>query len=121
MDIHLTGNMERFMWSLDGRKLSDGAEPIRFTTGERVRVNLINLSMMNHPIHIHGHFFELVTGMAGGNPVKHTVNVMPGGKASFDLTADAPGDWAFHCHLLYHMHAGMMNVVKIRPLAGDAA
>lgn len=121
VDIHLTGNMERFMWSLDGRKLSEGAEPIRFATGERVRVNLINLSMMSHPIHIHGHFFELVTGMPGGNPVKHTVNVMPGGKASFDLTADAPGDWALHCHLLYHMHAGMMNVVKIRPLAGDAA
>lgn len=121
VDIHLTGNMERFMWSLDGRKLSEGAEPIRFTTGERVRVNLINLSMMNHPIHIHGHFFELVTGMEGGHPIKHTVNVMPGGKASFDLTADAPGDWAFHCHLLYHMHAGMMNVVKIRPLAGEAA
>src|SRR3546814_7482712 len=72
--------------------------------------------MMSHPIHIHGHLFEVVTGMPHGNPVKHTVNVMPGGKASFDLTADAPGDWAFHCHLLYHMHAGMMNVVKIRPM-----
>ncbi len=118
VDIHLTGNMERFMWSLDGRKLSEGAEPIRFELNERVRVNLINNSMMNHPIHIHGHFFELVTGNARGNPVKHTVNVMPGGKASFDLTADAPGDWAFHCHLLFHMHAGMMNVVKVRPMSG---
>lgn len=116
VDIHLTGNMERFMWSFDGRKLSEGVEPIRFARNERVRVNLINNSMMSHPIHIHGHFFELVTGMPGGNPIKHTVNVMPGGKASFDLTADAPGDWAFHCHLLYHMHAGMMNVVKVRPL-----
>lgn len=116
VDIHLTGNMERFMWSLDGRKLNEGAEPIRFERNERVRVNLINNSMMNHPIHIHGHFFELVTGQAHGHPVKHTVNVMPGGKASFDLTADAPGDWAFHCHLLFHMHAGMMNVVKVRPL-----
>lgn len=123
VDIHLTGNMERFMWSFDGKKLNEGAEPIRFARNERIRVNLINNSMMSHPIHIHGHFFELVTGMPGGNPVKHTVNVMPGGKASFDLTADAPGDWAFHCHLLYHMHAGMMNVVKVRPLddAGDAA
>ncbi len=117
VDIHLTGNMERFMWSLDGRKLNEGAQPIRLTLNERVRVNLINDSMMNHPIHLHGHFFELVTGQAHGHPIKHTVNVMPGGKASFDLTADAPGDWAFHCHLLYHMHAGMMNVVKIRPLA----
>src|SRR3546814_10330043 len=106
--------MERFMWSFDGRKLNEGAEPIRFARNERVRVNLINNSMMSHPIHIHGHFFEVVTGMPHGNPVKHTVNVMPGGKASFDLTADAPGDWAFHCHLLYHMHAGMMNVVKVR-------
>jgi CopA family copper-resistance protein len=116
VDIHLTGNMERFMWSFDGKKLNEGLEPIRFERNERVRVNLINHSMMNHPIHIHGHFFELVTGMPHGNPVKHTVNVMPGGKASFELTADAPGDWAFHCHLLYHMHAGMMNVVKVRPM-----
>ncbi|HEV2568723.1 copper resistance system multicopper oxidase [Sphingomonas sp.] len=116
VDIHLTGNMERFMWSFDGRKLNEGAEPIRFERNERVRVNLINNSMMNHPIHLHGHFFEVVTGQPHGNPIKHTVNVMPGGKASFDLTADAPGDWAFHCHLLYHMHAGMMNVVKVRPL-----
>ncbi len=123
VDIHLTGNMERFMWSFDGKKLNEGAEPIRFARNERVRVNLINNSMMSHPIHIHGHFFELVTGMPHGNPVKHTVNVMPGGSASFDLTADAPGDWAFHCHLLYHMHAGMMNVVKVRPMddEGEAA
>lgn len=123
VDIHLTGNMERFMWSFDGVKLNEGAEPIRFARNERVRVNLINNSMMSHPIHIHGHFFEVVTGMPHGNPVKHTVNVMPGGKASFELTADAPGDWAFHCHLLYHMHAGMMNVVKVRPLdeEGEAA
>jgi CopA family copper-resistance protein len=119
VDIHLTGNMERFMWSFDGKKLNEGLEPIRFERNERVRVNLINNSMMNHPIHIHGHFFELVTGKDHGHPVKHTVNVMPGGKASFDLTADAPGDWAFHCHLLYHMHAGMMNVVKVRPMDDD--
>jgi CopA family copper-resistance protein len=121
VDIHLTGNMERFMWSFDGKKLNEGLEPIRFQRNERVRVNLINNSMMNHPIHIHGHFFELVTGMSHGHPVKHTVNVMPGGKASFDLTADAPGDWAFHCHLLYHMHAGMMNVVKVRPMEDTPA
>jgi len=121
IDIHLTGNMERFMWSFDGRKLNEGLEPIRFERNERVRVNLINNSMMNHPIHLHGHFFEVVTGQPHGNPIKHTVNVMPGGKASFDLTADAPGDWAFHCHLLYHMHAGMMNVVKVRPMSDAEA
>lgn len=121
IDIHLTGNMERFMWSFDGQTLNEGLAPIRLARNERVRVRLINNSMMNHPIHLHGHFFEVVTGMPGGNPVKHTVNVMPGGIVSFDLTADAPGDWAFHCHLLYHMHAGMMNVVKVRPLEDDSA
>ncbi|BBD97221.1 copper resistance system multicopper oxidase [Sphingobium amiense] len=122
IDIHLTGNMGRFMWSFDGRKMNEGAEPIRLERDERVRVNLINDTMMNHPIHIHGHFFELVTGQDHGHPIKHTVNVMPGGIASFDLTADAPGDWPLHCHLLYHMHAGMMNVVKVRPMDdGEAA
>ena len=121
LDVHLTGNMERFMWSFDGVKMSDPAQPIPFRTNERVRVTLINDTMMNHPIHLHGHFFELVTGHGGFAPRKHTVNVMPGAKVTFDLTADAPGDWAFHCHLLYHMLAGMMRVVTIRPLSGEAA
>lgn len=115
LDIHLTGNMERFMWSFDGVKMSDHHEPIPFTLGERVRINLINDSMMSHPIHLHGHFFELVTGKGDRSPRKHTVLVQPGGTASFDFTADALGDWAFHCHLLYHMHAGMMRVVSVRP------
>lgn len=121
VEVHLTGNMERFMWSFDGEKFSEGVEPIRFELNERVRVTLVNDSMMSHPIHLHGHFFEVVNGHAGRHPVKHTVNVLPGGKASFDLTADAPGDWAFHCHLLLHMHAGMFRVVSIRPLEGEAA
>ena len=121
LDIHLTGNMERYMWSFDGVKLSDPAEPIPFRNGERVRVNLINDTMMPHPIHLHGHFFELVTGHGDHAPRKHTVNVAPGGKVTFDLTADAPGDWAFHCHNLYHMTAGMMRVVTVRPLQGAAA
>ncbi|MDO9364187.1 MAG: copper resistance system multicopper oxidase [Sphingopyxis sp.] len=120
IDIHLTGNMERFMWSFDGVKMSDHHAPIPFTEGERVRINLINDSMMSHPIHLHGHFFELVTGKGDRSPRKHTVLVQPGGKASFDFTADAIGDWAFHCHMLYHMHAGMMRVVSVRP-RGDAA
>ncbi|MCM3420581.1 copper resistance system multicopper oxidase [Sphingopyxis alaskensis] len=120
LDIHLTGNMERFMWSFDGVKMSDHHEPIPFTLGERVRVNLINDSMMSHPIHLHGHFFELVTGKGDHAPRKHTVIVQPGGIATFDFTADALGDWAFHCHLLYHMHAGMMRVVSVRP-KGEAA
>ena len=120
IEMHLTGNMERFMWSFDGQKMSDVHEPIPFTEGERVRINLINDTMMAHPIHIHGHFFELVTGHGDRSPRKHTVIVQPGGIATWDFTADAVGDWAFHCHLLYHMHAGMMRVVSVRP-KGEAA
>ncbi|HML93304.1 copper resistance system multicopper oxidase [Methyloceanibacter sp.] len=116
MEIHLTGNMERFMWSFDGKKFSSGVEPFRFALDERVRVTLVNDTMMQHPIHLHGHFMELVNGHPGHHPLKHTLNVLPGSKLSFDLTADNPGDWAFHCHLLYHMHAGMFNVVTVRPL-----
>jgi len=119
LDIHLTGNMERYMWSFDGVKMSEPAQPIPFRLNERVRVTLINDTMMPHPIHLHGHFFELVTGHGAFGPRKHTVNVPPGGKMSFDVTADAAGDWAFHCHNLYHMTAGMMRVVTVRPLAGD--
>ena len=115
LDLHLTGNMERFMWSFDGVKMSDMMEPIPFLQGERVRINLINDSMMGHPIHIHGHFFELVTGHGDHAPRKHTVIVQPGSKVTWDFTADAVGDWAFHCHLLYHMLAGMMRVVSVRP------
>jgi CopA family copper-resistance protein len=119
MEIHLTGNMERFMWGFDGRRFSELVEPIRFERNERVRVTLVNDTMMSHPIHLHGHFFELVNGHDGHQPLKHTVNVAPGGQVTFDLTADNPGDWAFHCHLLLHMHAGMFNVVTIRPLDGE--
>ena len=122
MEIHLTGNMERFMWSLDGEQLSENPDPYRFARNERVRVTLVNDTMMAHPIHLHGHFFELVTGgPAGHQPLKHTVNVLPGGKVTFDLTADNPGDWAFHCHMLMHMHAGMFNVVTVRPMAGASS
>jgi CopA family copper-resistance protein len=121
VEVNLTGNMERFMWSFDGVALSENPEPIRFARSERVRMRLINHTMMAHPIHIHGHFWELVNGHAGNHPLKHTVNVQPGGTVDLDLTADAPGDWAFHCHLLLHMHAGMMRVVTVRPLDGEAA
>ncbi|PSJ39017.1 copper resistance system multicopper oxidase [Allosphingosinicella deserti] len=121
IDIHLTGNMERFMWSMDGAQLSENPEPYRFARNERVRLRLINDTMMTHPMHLHGHFFEIVNGHGDLQPLKHTVRVLPGGFVDLDLTADAPGDWAFHCHLLYHMHAGMMRVVKVRPLDGDAA
>jgi CopA family copper-resistance protein len=120
IDIHLTGNMERFMWSMDGEQLSENPEPYRFARNERVRLRLINDTMMTHPMHLHGHFFEIVNGHGASQPMKHTVKVMPGGFVDLDLTADAPGDWAFHCHLLYHMHAGMMRVVTVRPLDGGA-
>jgi len=117
LEIHLTGNMERYMWSFDGKSFSAVTDdPIRFGFDERVRVKLVNNTMMAHPIHLHGHFFELVNGADHMHqPLKHTVVVQPGGSATFDLTANEPGDWAFHCHLLYHMHAGMMQVVTVRP------
>jgi len=119
IDLHLTGNMERYMWSFDGKTLTQAGDPIPIRTGERVRVNLINDTMMSHPIHLHGHFFELVTGHGDHSPRKHTVNVAPGGKVSFDVTG-VEGDWAFHCHMLYHMHAGMMRVVQVRGAGGAA-
>ncbi|WP_370638067.1 multicopper oxidase domain-containing protein [Croceicoccus sp. Ery15] len=120
MEIHLTGNMERYMWSFDGQKLNAVSDhPIRFAFDERVRVKLVNDTMMAHPIHLHGHFFELVNGADDAHqPLKHTLIVQPGGTATFDLTANEPGDWAFHCHLLYHMHSGMFQVVTVRPLDG---
>jgi CopA family copper-resistance protein len=121
IEIHLTGNMERFMWSLDGEQLSENPEPYRFARNERVRMRLVNDTMMTHPMHLHGHFWEIVNGNPGNHPLKHTVKVLPGGFIDLDLTADAPGDWAFHCHLLYHMHAGMMRVVKVRPMDGEPA
>lgn len=115
LQIHLTGNMERYMWAFDGVTFNALTAPIPFRQDERVRITLINDTMMAHPIHLHGHFFELVTGHGSYAPRKHTVNVLPGGSATFDVTTDALGDWAFHCHLLYHMHAGMMHVVAVRP------
>jgi FtsP/CotA-like multicopper oxidase with cupredoxin domain len=122
MDIHLTGNMERFMWGFDGESFNDKmTQPYPFRLGERVRVTLVNDTMMAHPIHLHGHFFELVHGPDDHKPRKHTVTVLPGGKVTFDVTMDAPGDWALHCHMLYHMHAGMFRVVTVRPLAEPGA
>jgi FtsP/CotA-like multicopper oxidase with cupredoxin domain len=120
LDIHLTGNMERFMWGFDDEKLSDAPKPYAFRKGERVRVTLINDTMMAHPIHLHGHFFELAHGPAGFGPRKHTVIVAPGGRVAWDFTP-VSGDWAFHCHMLYHMHAGMFQVFAVRPLDGKTA
>ena len=115
LELHLTGNMERYMWSFDGRMYSAVSDvPIRFAWNERVRVKLVNNTMMAHPIHLHGMFFELVNGEnAAHQPRKNVVIVQPGASAQFDLTANGPGDWAFHCHLLYHMHGGMMQTVTV--------
>lgn len=121
LEIRLTGNMERFMWGFDGHKYSDRPRPYAFRKNERVRVSLVNDTMMAHPIHLHGHFFELAhRAPAGHMPRKHTVIVAPGGVVKFDFTAE-PGDWAFHCHMLYHMHAGMFQVFTVRPLEGASA
>ncbi len=115
LELHLTGNMERYMWSFDGQMYSAVSDvPIRFAWNERVRVKLVNNTMMAHPIHLHGMFFELVNGEdAAHQPRKNIVIVQPGASVQFDLTANEPGDWAFHCHLLYHMHGGMMQTVTV--------
>lgn len=113
--VHLTGNMERYMWSFDGVKFSEVTKPIVFHEGERVRLTMVNNTMMSHPIHLHGMFFELVNGGGAHKPRKHTVIVKPAERLSVDVTADSVGDWAFHCHLVFHMHAGMMQVVSVLP------
>lgn len=118
--LHLTGNMERYMWSFDGVRFSEVRKPIVFHEGERVRLTLINDTMMPHPVHLHGMFFDLVNGGGNHKPRKHTVVVKPGEKLSVDVSAEHVGDWAFHCHLLYHVHAGMMQVVSVLP-AGRAS
>jgi FtsP/CotA-like multicopper oxidase with cupredoxin domain len=110
--LHLTGNMERFIWGFDGKKFSE-AEPILLLRGERVRFVLINDTMMEHPIHLHGLWSELENGEGEFRPYKHTINVKPGERLSYLVTADTPGRWAFHCHLLYHMDTGMFREVRV--------
>jgi len=117
IEIHLTGNMERYMWSFDGEQFSEGTAPIRLVHGERVRLSFINDTMMNHPIHLHGMWMVLDNGHGERNPRKHTINVKPAEKLSADVTVDAPGNWAFHCHILFHMEMGMFRVVSVsKPL-----
>ncbi len=120
IELHLTGNMERYMWGFDGKKSSE-AEPIQFYYGERVRLTLVNDTMMNHPIHLHGMFMELDNGAGLFKPKKHTINVKPAERLSLDITADALGNWAFHCHVLYHMEMGMLRVVSVVGNAGRDA
>ncbi len=113
LELHLTGNMHRYMWSFDGVRFSEVRGPIDFEYGERLRLVLVNDTMMSHPIHLHGMFVELVNGNGARNPRKHTVVLKPAERVAVDITADEPGPWAFHCHLLYHMKAGMMRVVRV--------
>jgi len=112
LEFHLTGNMERFLWGFDGKKFSQ-AGPIRVALGERIRFVLVNDTMMEHPIHLHGFLFEVENGQGDHLPFKHTINVKLAERMSFVFTADAPGYWAFHCHLQYHMEAGMFRTVLV--------
>jgi CopA family copper-resistance protein len=113
LELHLTGNMERYMWSFDGVKFSEVAGPIVFEYGERIRLILVNDTMMEHPIHLHGMFMELENGAGDHRPLKHTLAVKPSERVSLLVDATEPGRWAFHCHLLYHMEMGMMRVVRV--------
>ncbi|MCG5266167.1 copper resistance system multicopper oxidase [Acinetobacter pittii] len=107
--IRLGGNMERYIWTINGKKFSE-AEPLQVKYGERIRLKFVNDSMMAHPMHLHGMFMQLENGQQAENlPNKHTLIVPPGKTVTALLTADALGEWAIHCHLLYHMSAGMMN------------
>jgi CopA family copper-resistance protein len=119
IDVRLGGNMERYSWTINEKKFSE-AEPIRLKYGERVRLTFTNETMMAHPMHLHGLFVQLENGQPAAKlPNKHTVIVPPGGSYSALVTADEIGEWAFHCHLLYHMSSGMMRQVVVATL--DAA
>jgi CopA family copper-resistance protein len=120
VELHLTGHMERFIWSFSGKKFSE-AEPLRFAHGERLRIVLVNDSMMNHPIHLHGMWSELLSEAGEFLVRKHTISVQPGQRLAYGVTADALGRWAYHCHLLYHMEAGMFREVVVEPSQGPGA
>ena len=120
LELHLTGNMERYMWSFDGVKYAEVNGPIPFHYGELLRLVLVNDTMMEHPVHLHGMWMQLENGAGEFLPRKHTVNVKPAERMSALVEVDAPGEWAFHCHLLFHMHLGMFRVVSVRPHGGAA-
>jgi L-ascorbate oxidase len=126
IELRLTGNMERYIWSINGIKFSD-AEPIRLQYGERVRFKFVNETMMTHPMHLHGMWSIIDTGKGKWDPIKHVVSVSPGTTVYMETEVDAPGQWAFHCHLAYHADAGMFRKVIVEggpgseqaSLAGD--
>ena len=113
LELHLTGNMERYLWSFDGKSYSNARVPIPFSFGERLRLTFVNDTMMEHPIHLHGMWMELENGQSGQLPRKHTVNVKPAERLSVLVTADAPGRWVIHCHILYHMEMGMFRAIEV--------
>ncbi|MHB8348412.1 MAG: copper resistance system multicopper oxidase [Acidiferrobacterales bacterium] len=110
--LHLTGNMDRYIWSFNGVPFSD-SKPLKFNHGERLRVVLVNETMMNHPIHLHGMWSEMESPDARFQVRKHTITVQPAHRITYRVSADALGNWAYHCHLLYHMQAGMFRVVVV--------
>ena len=112
IELHLTGHMERFAWSFDGVRFADAA-PLRLTYGERVRLVLVNDTMMTHPIHLHGMWSDLEDEQGRFKVRKHTIDMPPGSRRSYRVTADALGRWAYHCHLLFHMEAGMFREVRV--------
>jgi len=112
IELHLTGHMEKFAWSFDGIKFSD-AEPLRLKYGERLRITLVNDTMMTHPIHLHGMWSDLEDEHGNFMVRKHTIDMPPGSKRSYRVTADALGRWAYHCHLLFHMEMGMFREVRV--------
>ena len=112
IELHLTGHMEKFAWSFNGIKFS-GAEPLRLNYGERLRIVLVNDTMMTHPIHLHGMWSDIEDANGEFMVRKHTVDMPPGSRRSYRVRADALGSWAYHCHLLYHMEAGMMREVRV--------
>jgi len=111
--LHLTGDMERYLWSFNGKTMTEeSVVPIQ--KGELLRIELINDTMMHHPIHLHGFYFRLLNQHGGRSPLKHTVDLPPMGRHTIEFEANAAGDWMFHCHLLYHMMAGMSRVFSVR-------
>jgi len=117
--VNLTGNMERYLWTLNGVKFSE-SEPIQLRYGERVKMTFVNDTMMSHPMHLHGMYVELDNGQSKYRPEKHVVNVPPGESYSVLITADEVGEWAFHCHLLYHMASGMKRRVVVAQMSAEA-
>ena len=109
--LTLDGDMERYVWFLDGTALWED-DTIRVRAGEVVRFVMVNRTMMHHPMHLHGHFFRVVNGQGDRAPLKHTVDVAPMSTTVIEFAADELGDWLFHCHLLYHMESGMARVVR---------